>query len=450
MNYSNSDLARRTEVQIVFAGTDITTDIRPYLLSVDYTDNEEDETDDLQIKLHDRDGIWLEKWLNDAVQSAAKLKPAEEATASFSGQSTSVYQVTPAIGLNIRSGPGTGYAKLGAFTCGTKINVSSISNGWATIQYSGRTAYVCAQYIKYVGASEVSSSGSSDSSSGTVSGMKIQAVIAQRNWYGDGKDLLLECGEFELDSIKAGGPPATVTIKGTSLPYASAARQTVKSKSWEAYYLSGIAKEIASNAGMGCMYLADVNPYYTRKEQYKVSDIAFLSSLCKDAGISLKVTNGILVLFEQSSYERKSSVITIKPGDGSYTKYSFSVGKADTEYQSCRVRYTDPATGRCFSGIAYIEDYKESEKNQQLEITAKVSSAAEAKTLAAARLRLHNKYMRSASFTLVGNVDAVAGVNVTLSGWGMFDGKYVIKRAKHSIGSNGYTTTIDLRLALEV
>ena len=146
MNYANSDLARRTEAQIVFAGTDITTDIRPYLLSVDYTDNEEDETDDLQIKLHDRDGIWLQKWLNDAVQSAAVQKTAA-ASAAQSSSGTTVYQVTPAIGLNVRAGPGTGYAKLGAYTCGTKINVSSISNGWATIQYSGRTAYVCAHSI---------------------------------------------------------------------------------------------------------------------------------------------------------------------------------------------------------------------------------------------------------------------------------------------------------------
>ena len=45
--------------------------------------------------------------------------------------------------------------------------------------------------------------------------MKIQAVIVQRNWDGDGKDRVLDCGEFELDSIKAAGPPATVTIKGT-------------------------------------------------------------------------------------------------------------------------------------------------------------------------------------------------------------------------------------------
>lgn len=447
MNYSNADLARRTEVQIVFAGTDITTDIKPYLLSVDYTDVEEDETDDLQIKLHDADGIWLTKWLNEAVQEAAKMKAAPK-SAEGSGGSSSTYQVTPAIGLNVRAGPGTGYAKIGGLSCGSKIEVSAISNGWATIQYSGRTAYVSAQYIKQVGASGASSGGSDSSTQ--VSGMKIQAVIAQRNWYGDGKDMLLDCGEFELDSIKAGGPPATVTIKGTSLPFASVVRQTKKSRAWEAYYLSGIANEIADNAAMGCMFLTEKNPYYARREQYKTSDITFLSGLCKDAGISLKVTNNIIVLFDQAAYEKKKSVMTIKPGDGSYKSYSLSVGKAETEYQSCRVRYTDPATGRCISGIAYIEDYKEdNEKNQQLEVTAKVANAAEAKALATARLRLHNKYMRSGSFTLVGNVNAVAGTNVTLEGWGMFDGKYVIKKAKHSVGNSGYTTTVDLRLALE-
>ena len=55
--------ARRAAVQVCFGGVDVTRDIRPYLLSLTWTDNEEDEADDLQIKLQDRDGIWLTKWL---------------------------------------------------------------------------------------------------------------------------------------------------------------------------------------------------------------------------------------------------------------------------------------------------------------------------------------------------------------------------------------------------
>lgn len=57
---SEKDLARRSRIKVKFAGVDITSNLMPYLLSLNYTDNEEDETDDLQIKLQDRDGIWLE------------------------------------------------------------------------------------------------------------------------------------------------------------------------------------------------------------------------------------------------------------------------------------------------------------------------------------------------------------------------------------------------------
>lgn len=434
MSYKNSDLARRVEVQIYFAGVDITKDIMPYFLALDYTDNEEDEADDMQLKIQDRDGIWLRKWLNDIVQAAAS------AAVAASRNRGSDYKVTPAIGLNIRSGPGTGYSKYGVLPCGTVITVSSISNGWATTDYNGKTAYVCAAYLKSVGASEPEK----------ISGMQMQAIIIQRNWNGDGKDKVLDCGEFELDSLKPSGPPATIAIKGTALPHDSSIRSVKKSRGWEAYNLSGIAREIAANAGMTCMFISDNDPYYHRAEQYKVSDIAFLRTLCNNAGISLKATNHILVLFDQASNDAKNGHATIKPGDGSYTKYSLSSGKADTEYTSCRVRYTSPSTGKVIEGIAYVDDYDaESSKNKQLEITAKVSSSAEAKILAAKRLRLHNKYERTASFTLVGCVDIVAGVNIRLEGWGMWDGKYVVSQAKHSVSSSGYTTSIKLRRALE-
>ena len=56
---SSSSTARRTEIIIYFAGVDISQSIRPYLLTMTYTDNEEDRTDDLQITLDDRDRTWV-------------------------------------------------------------------------------------------------------------------------------------------------------------------------------------------------------------------------------------------------------------------------------------------------------------------------------------------------------------------------------------------------------
>jgi hypothetical protein len=49
--------------------------------------------------------------------------------------------------LNVRSGPGTGYSKIGMLYNGATLWVNSISGGWASFSYNGRTAYVCADYI---------------------------------------------------------------------------------------------------------------------------------------------------------------------------------------------------------------------------------------------------------------------------------------------------------------
>lgn len=350
---SNRNLARRTVAEVAFGGVDITKTIRPYLRSITYTDNEEDETDDLQIKLQDRDGLWTEHWLEEAIDAASASK------------------------------------------------------------------------------------------------LTMDAVFVRENWNSDGSDRVLECGEFELDSVQSSGPPATVTIKGSSIPFTAQIRQTKKSKAWESYFLSGIANEMAANAGMTCMYEADADPFYTRIEQYSTSDIRFLSDLCHNAGISLKVTNRMLVLFDQAKYEAKPTVVEIRRGDGSYLSYNLQVGSADSQYSSCRVRYTDPATGTCIEGTARIEDYNASAKNnQQLEIQAAVKDEAEAKALAEKQLRLHNKYEKTATFTLPGNPYLVAGVTVQVYGWGGWAGKYIVKQARHSI-SGGYTTQITLRRVLE-
>ncbi len=299
------------------------------------------------------------------------------------------------------------------------------------------------------GSSGGSTAVNKQSASGTLGPstvLKIQATIIPQYW---GNDVPLDCGQFELDSVKASGPEAKVTIKAMALPYTSTIRQTKKTKAWEGYNLSGIVAEVAGNAGMANMYQSSNDPTYARAEQYKESDIAFISRLCHDAGLSLKCTNNSIVIFDQKEFEGKSEVLTIKYGDKSYTSYNLTVGTSDTEYQSCRVSYTDPATGMVIEGIAKVEDYGADKKNnQQLEITAKVSSAAEAKQLAEKHLRLQNKLAKSCTFNMPGNTAMLAGCTVKLEGWGLWDGKYIIKQATHKI-KDEYTTSINLRNVLE-
>lgn len=348
---NKDDQARRTSVDITFDGVDITKDIEPYLLSVTYTDNEEDAADDLQFQIQDREAVWLKSWLDELIQAAAAAK------------------------------------------------------------------------------------------------LKISAAIKPEGWE---NGAALPTGDFELDDVDPSGPPSVITVKGTALPFSAPIRQTKKSKAWESYSLSGIAGEIAGNAGMSLMYEASNDPQYRRVEQIKTSDIDFLSTLCHNAGISLKITDNMLVLFDQKDYEGKSAVITIKRGkEGKYIKYRLGVGAAETQYGSCRVSYTDPGSGQCIEGT-YIASGEDAKSGQCLEVTARVANAGEAKALAEKRLRLHNKFTRTASFTLPGNTALVAGVTVMLADWGGWDGKYIIKQAKHTVDSSGgYTTQITVRRVLE-
>ena len=45
-------------------------------------------------------------------------------------ESMGKYKVTPSIGVNIRSGPGTGYGKAGAYPCGAVVDVLEERDGW--------------------------------------------------------------------------------------------------------------------------------------------------------------------------------------------------------------------------------------------------------------------------------------------------------------------------------
>jgi phage protein D/SH3-like domain-containing protein len=476
---SDKHLARRAETQVVLNGVDISVYVNKDWLSFTYTDNEEDEADDLQIKVCDRDGKWLRKWLNSIIDGGALggsvISTAPEGstkTSTSSGSSSSAsggtdkprYRVTASTGVNIRKGAGEKYKVIGKLPYGTIVEVNGFYSSWAKITYSGKTGYIKGTNLKSVGGGGSSSysgpSSSTKSSSTTKSGstantqvqtgkgLKISAVIVLRNGNNDGKDAVLDCGQFELDSIDAQGPPATVTIKATSLSFSNTVRQTLKSKLWENITLSEIASQIARQNGMGVLFESGFNPRYSRVEQYQTSDIAFLQKLCHNAGCSLKATNNILVVFDQAAYEGKKAVRKIKFGEeGGYTKYKLSTGTNNC-YTSCRV-YCTTTSGAVISATEYAQNYNENSDNQQcLQVCQRVSSKAEAQELAHKLLRLHNKFEITGTFTFPGDPRLAAGNTVELCDFGFGDGKYIVKSAKHSISSSGYTTQVTLRKCL--
>lgn len=543
---SNADKARRTEAQVVFNGVDISVYVNSDLISLTYTDNEEDEADDLQIKVQDKDKNWIQKWLDTLVSDAAIGSDSSSdgsvssdssgsggsGGSSGGGSGEKSYKVTATSGVNVRTNTTSKGKILGKLPYGTIVSVNKFSDGWAQIRYTGKTAWIKGENLKLVGSAggsgssknktsktekggfnsdrnsdwaigdEVIATGEPQYSSyglgepgipvtehkGKVShlnlnpgipypihvdylgwfaenqvrktdgedkqptersaskGLKISAAIVRENWNADGNDEVLDCGQFELDNITVDGPPNTVTIKATSLSYSNSVRQTEKSKSWENVTLSQIVEFITTKSGMGYMYISGKDPKYSRVEQYRQSDIAFLSKLCHDAGCSLKVTSNILVIFDQAEFDQNPEVRTIKLGEG-YTKYRLTTN-ANDNYTSCRV-YCTKADGKVITATAYADDYREDDNNNQcLEIRQNVDSIAEAENLAYKMLRLHNKYEFEASFTFPGDTELTAGSVVVLEDFGAWNGRYVIKQAKHTLSHSGYSTQISLRKAL--
>lgn len=350
---SDRTLARRTAVKLYFKGVDISKEIAQYLLSLSFTDKEEDEADDISITLDDREGKWIKKWLN------TNKEPKEKRA---------------------------------------------------------------------------------------FKGTEIHAVIVQKNMNSDGKDRVLDCGVFEIDSVDYTGPPQKLTIKATSIPYKTALRQTKHNKAWQNTTLKNIAQKIAKRSKMKLMYISKSNPVYKRKQQTNMTDIAFLKKMCRRAGISLKVTSKTIVLFDAEDFEKKTEVKRIKAGRGNILSYSFSTKTADTAYSSCHVVYTDPNTKKKIE--ASFKPGNANSDGQTLEIKRKVSSTEEARELARKSLRAKNRGETTAEFTLTGDVGYVAGITVRLYGFGEFNGRYIVEQATHNV-TGGYKTQIKLRSCLE-
>lgn len=337
----------------MFAGANISVDVAKYLIDMTYVDNEEGETDELSLKLDDREGTWLKNWLN------TKLEPQEKK--AFKG----------------------------------KI---------------------------------------------------LQGFIVAQDWTGPGDTRALNCGIFEIDSVSYAGPPATLSIKATSIPYAGSLRQTLHNKEWENTNLQTIAGKIAGDCGMQLMYLSQFNPEYKRKEQIKKTDISFLAELCGQAGLALKITAQQVVIFDQAQFEAIPPVYYITAGSSNIKSYSLSTKTTDVSYSKAHVIYKDPLTQETIE--AEYEPPNANKDGQTLEIKQKVSNKAEALQLAQKMLRAKNKGETSASFKLVGDVALVAGVTVMVQGYGEYDGRYIIEQATHKI-TGGYEVSLKMRSCLD-
>ncbi|MBQ7594155.1 MAG: hypothetical protein IJU48_07365 [Synergistaceae bacterium] len=275
-------------------------------------------------------------------------------------------------------------------------------------------------------------------------GDKIKVSIVVHDWEAVNRTQSLPCGTFEVDQIDCSGPPNQVTIKAISTLVSKPMRQEKHTKAWENVKLSTIAGDVAGKNGLSLFWDCKDDPFFERRDQVETSDLEFFSGLARDYGIAVKVTDTQLVCYGEEEYEQHSPVGEFSFGDKKLISWSFS-SKAAGTYKAAKLQYHDPVKDETFD----VEENDDAEgTGRTLEINQKADTIADAKKIAKEKLRKANKREITGNITLMGDLRFVGGSNVKISGFGAFDGEYVIEKATHSI-SGSYTTKLDLSMGKE-
>ena len=295
-------------------------------------------------------------------------------------------------------------------------------------------------------------------------GEKMEAYIYAGDVSGK-EDSRLYCGKFFVDSLSTSGSPRVLNIRAVSIPLNKPIRRKLKTRAWEKTALKDIAAAIAKEAGMALLYDAQDNPVYDRQDQKRESDLQFLSRLSREMGISLKVTDEKIVMFDQASYEKKEPVKVLTLKSSPILSWSFESSQSE-KYKSVTVAYRDPKQKKKGTAAGYNMDLEKagtkkssnpavmtytytdpdaSDQWQEYSLKRRAKSVSDAERIAKAKLRELNARSVTGSISLVGDPSLVAGVVVAVSGFGSFDGNFIVQEATHSVSSGGYTTSLLLR-----
>ncbi len=424
--------ARKVELVLEFSGFTVPDSLERHAITASYTDNEEDSTDDFQMTYDDRERNLEGSWIT--------VKPTVIKTTT---QVQKTVQKEEVINYVVKRGDTLWAIAQKYLGSGTKYPQIAQENNIKNpnLIYPG-------QVFKITTGGQVTTTVTETKETTAIAAepRMVHVKLVQYNWQDTGKEAVLDCGTFELDSVQLSGPPLKGTLKGTSIPYTSTLRMQKKSRNWEKITLKAIAQQIAKEAGLKLLYDSPDNPEYDKKEQVQQSDIRFLQDLCHAEGKALKVTKLSVVIFDKEDYDKKPVVKTIQYGNSDIISFRLSTKLTDAAYTSCHVSYTNTEKKQTIE-YTYTPDSSVG-TGQVLEVNERVANTEEARRLAMKRLREKNAQEFTGSFTMVGDVQLVAGIVVKLKGFQDFDKKYRVKSAKHNL-TGGYTTDIELVQILE-
>ena len=268
-------------------------------------------------------------------------------------------------------------------------------------------------------------------------GAGIGVKLDITNWNSDNEKTQFDCGMFILDDISFSGRPLTGILSAVSVPAMDDFKSKTISKTWQKTTVKDIAQEIATAAGVLLVYEAD-SISIAELEQSKKTNSAFLYELSEKYGLSMKVYNQKIVIFDTTKYEAKGAVATISENDMIQWSYNTTI---EGTYTGVEFSYTDPDGDDTIKVVIGTE-------GRMYYANAQASSEYDARLQAAAKLNAANREIETLNVTIKANPNLVASQCVNISGLATIDGKYYIDQIKHSVGS-GYKMQLTLHRVQE-
>lgn len=251
----------------------------------------------------------------------------------------------------------------------------------------------------------------------------------------------LPCGVYEVDQIDYSAPPHTITIKAVSCAITQSLKAEKHNHVWENSSLRVIASDIASGNSLALYYDA-ADFQILRIEQILQSDLEFLHDICINYGLSLKVNENKLIIFDEDKNDNSASVSEISSTDENLISWKFTT-KASQIYRSAKLSYHHANNDEDY--IAEETDDSVEGTERVLELHEYAESQSQAKEICKRRLYEANQREITGTLTLKGSVKYRAGITITILKFGAFSGKYSVTQTTHSISTAGYTLSVNVK-----
>lgn len=275
-----------------------------------------------------------------------------------------------------------------------------------------------------------------------------------KDWYPEKGDVVnlkigydgepyLPCGDFEIDEIEFSGSRTsgdTVHLKGIATPFVKSIREK-RTVAYENASLSKIVKLIADRNGMNAVIELTSDPNFKRIDQKQKADLTFLRELAEKYNASVKVQGNTIFFISNDKLKEREPALTIERKD--IISYSLQ-DKTHNIYKGVIITYHDPKTKKL---LKYKEDWTGYKAGADyLKINEKVESLEEAKIRARAERHKYDSKEKTGRITMPGNSRIMAGLVVSLKGFGLMDGSWLIERTRHTISrTGGWITEMEVR-----